>query len=330
VNPIGNRSFGSGRLLMSIKSIHIKGYKALKDITISNPAKVNYLVGKNGCGKSSVLEALLMLSKSIDRLPGHGIDIPGLTKYAFASDVHVYLTFDNDKGFRLAIPHSVEISVGSGNFGIAGDVITLWDGQAITGWPDRIKRDIIRQLARYTITTRYVSPFVQQEDSAAYVILPEHMALDFNNIDAITEDDLLGFLNQNYPLGTNEAVSDVSSSLRSDKAVQFTVIDKNTKERVDKIALSQLSSGLRSIARFYFGLSRIVKEMPHGNGNLSIVCIEEPENGFHPEIHKRIPELLNIFTTANPDLIFMVSTHSPFIISAAGQFTDHKTYILDK
>jgi hypothetical protein len=315
---------------MPIKSIHIKGYKSLRDITVANPGRVNYFVGKNGCGKSSVMEALTIVSKVIDVQPNHGMNIPGLTKYALSGDLYVNIAFDNDKSFRLEIPQSVEIQVGNGNFGVPGDVIRFWDGSTVTNWPDLVKRDIILKRTQGTITTRYVASFVQQEDSADYVILPEHLFFDFNSIDTVTEDELIAFLNRYYPLKVNEVVSDVSSSIRSDKAAQFTIVDKETKEKIDKIALSQLSSGLRAIARFYFGLNHIVKETPQADGITRVICIEEPENGFHPEIHKIIPKVFNGFLDARTDLMFMVTTHSPFIVSASGKFPEHKTYILER
>jgi AAA15 family ATPase/GTPase len=41
-----------------LDSITIKNFKAITELTLSGLSNVNYLVGKNGCGKSSVLEAI--------------------------------------------------------------------------------------------------------------------------------------------------------------------------------------------------------------------------------------------------------------------------------
>ena len=49
---------------MRIRSISLKGYKRFKDLTIDlgdDPARIVALVGPNGCGKSSVFDALLFL-----------------------------------------------------------------------------------------------------------------------------------------------------------------------------------------------------------------------------------------------------------------------------
>ena len=49
---------------MRIKSISLKGYKRFKDLTIDlgdDPSRIVALVGPNGCGKSSVFDALLFL-----------------------------------------------------------------------------------------------------------------------------------------------------------------------------------------------------------------------------------------------------------------------------
>ena len=46
---------------MEIKEISIRNFKALYDVTIE-PGKVNVFIGANGSGKSTVLEAIGILS----------------------------------------------------------------------------------------------------------------------------------------------------------------------------------------------------------------------------------------------------------------------------
>ena len=50
---------------MHIKKIHMSKYKRFFDLTIDlgeNPRRIVALVGPNGCGKSSVFDAMLYLS----------------------------------------------------------------------------------------------------------------------------------------------------------------------------------------------------------------------------------------------------------------------------
>ena len=56
---------------MRIRSISLKGYKRFKDLTIDlgdDPARIVALVGPNGCGKSSVFDALLFLQGAYENI----------------------------------------------------------------------------------------------------------------------------------------------------------------------------------------------------------------------------------------------------------------------
>lgn len=50
-----------------ISSIHIKGYRCFKDFRMENLRRVNLLVGANGSGKTSALEAFYLLASQADR-----------------------------------------------------------------------------------------------------------------------------------------------------------------------------------------------------------------------------------------------------------------------
>lgn len=60
-----------------------------------------------------------------------------------------------------------------------------------------------------------------------------------------------------------------------------------------------------------------------------IICIEEPEQQLNPKIQKLIPFFLNFMCTKNDNLHFFISTHSPFIISAASKFDNQKVYLIE-
>ena len=51
---------------MKVSKVTIKDFKRFKDLTLDlgeNPAKIIALVGTNGCGKSSVLDAFIACGK---------------------------------------------------------------------------------------------------------------------------------------------------------------------------------------------------------------------------------------------------------------------------
>ena len=63
---------------MRIKQIHMTDYKRFHDLTIDlgdSPRRIVALVGPNGCGKSSVFDAMIFLAKAyMGRFGGNGID----------------------------------------------------------------------------------------------------------------------------------------------------------------------------------------------------------------------------------------------------------------
>ena len=58
---------------MKIKTLHFVKYKRFADLTINlgdNPKRIVALVGPNGCGKSSVFDAMLFLNNAYDHIGG--------------------------------------------------------------------------------------------------------------------------------------------------------------------------------------------------------------------------------------------------------------------
>lgn len=45
-----------------LRDLRIKGFRGLRDLAMSGLGRVNLLVGTNNCGKTSVLEAMSLLS----------------------------------------------------------------------------------------------------------------------------------------------------------------------------------------------------------------------------------------------------------------------------
>ena len=59
---------------MKIKKLHLKKYKRFSDLTIDlgeTPKRIIALVGPNGCGKSSVFDAMLFHNNAYNRIGKH-------------------------------------------------------------------------------------------------------------------------------------------------------------------------------------------------------------------------------------------------------------------
>ena len=63
---------------MNIERISIKGFKALNNVTFE-PGNVNVFIGANGSGKSTILEAIGVLSAAMtDRVDNNSLDRKGI------------------------------------------------------------------------------------------------------------------------------------------------------------------------------------------------------------------------------------------------------------
>lgn len=55
-----------------------------------------------------------------------------------------------------------------------------------------------------------------------------------------------------------------------------------------------------------------------------VILIDEPEHGLHPNFQKKIPKLLSPLSNRWTEFIIIVSTHSPFIISAVAELGEQE------
>ena len=78
---------------MYYKSIQIDGFRGLKQLRMEDLRRVNLLVGKNSCGKTSILEAFFLLSgMSNPQLP---INIHNFRDLILTSDDDFSFMFSN-------------------------------------------------------------------------------------------------------------------------------------------------------------------------------------------------------------------------------------------
>ena len=99
---------------MYIKKIQMKDYKRFHDLTIdlgSNPKRIIALVGPNGCGKSSVFDAMLFLANSFDHLgSGTSKDYHYHSLKQNPSYNYQNVVIEFDKGDFLAVRESKKIN----------------------------------------------------------------------------------------------------------------------------------------------------------------------------------------------------------------------------
>lgn len=106
-----------------------------------------------------------------------------------------------------------------------------------------------------------------------------------------------------------------------------------------KISLEETPSGFESIFKFWLSsfvnFPRII-----GSKIFWFVCLDELDRHLHPNISKKVPELLNKLQShlvyycrekynIDIQLQFFISTHSPFLIRGALEHINHKIFHLE-
>lgn len=302
-----------------LDSISIKNFKAIqgddKPLILNNLSKVNYLVGKNGCGKSSVLEGLLlMLNLKIDR-------------------------FDSDE----------DVS----NYKLSKDYFESSISQDKQIFEEKLLETTNSFFRNYFVTTATSFSFSTEGDSAKnshISFFPESHSIKAKFSHFVD----LGKLNC-LLANTNNAYKNSFTFLDVDLLKLFVDLQKYSlcylehhnfdlffnKNLGIYSSFDNLSYGEKFIVNLIVSILFCRQlRIPHGRGlfegetlNLnydnSVCLIEEPETNIHPELQKIIPKILNkINQKAN--IQFFVATHSPFIISSSGEFADsQKVYMIE-
>ena len=101
-----------------------------------------------------------------------------------------------------------------------------------------------------------------------------------------------------------------------------------------EIDIAGLPGGVKSLFSYYLLLENKTKNYSENEAERNlIVMLEEPEEGLHPEAQKKLPEIFKIFVETfkqkNVNVQFLISTHSPFIISAAAKLDNQKVYLIE-
>jgi predicted ATP-binding protein involved in virulence len=93
------------------------------------------------------------------------------------------------------------------------------------------------------------------------------------------------------------------------KELNFTIVDEDK-----RYTFNELSSGQSAILSIYAELLLRIEANSNGSKQISgVILIDEPENHLHASLQKRI---LNFLVEAFPQFQFIVTTHSPFIVSS--------------
>lgn len=267
-----------------ISKIHIKEVRHIQDFEIplsKQEPKHLILTGKNGSGKTSVLETL---SKHL------------LRKF--------HSTFTNSINLEdTSIQFNSDLQNKPSNF-----LIAFFEAKRSTEFRapkgiEKLKVQIHPNKNRNYYATEFVQYLVNLHADRAFAItdgdqeIVEKIDAWFNNF-----EEQLGFLFDNKDL-----------KLKFDREqYNFNIIEKGK----NPYSLHQLSDGYSAILNIVTELMMYMElnnKFRFNFNTLGIVLIDELETHLHIDLQKKIlPFLTNFF----PNIQFIVSTHSPFVINS--------------
>lgn len=303
-----------------LESIEIKNFKRIGSdgLKLNNLAKVNYLVGKNGSGKSSVLECLYLFSCNRD-------------------DLGNYITLNNNKTYQPKFDFIEYFRMKNWQFGMGTRKeqrspieITINKSKLITEYSSEIEKqhnnfkphvEILQKVA--FIYNTLSSPIDNMQRS-------NHLKLSegISKLKELSNKNKFKESNRVYNLNSLKWTPPAKFSIRHAGVDIFSFFPIDTLNRVRKefgfFDDEVISSGVKSL--MYFNLLRD----NFFDESINLILIEEPEITMHPQWQKYLPIIYNKLVEETGCQV-IISTHSPFIISATAELSEQEfNYRQDK
>ncbi len=277
-----------------LNSIKITKFRAITDtLELKDLTRVNYLIGENGSGKSSVIDLLARrVNHAIEQWPeqflldGMNICEPNGTT---TPEVNTY-----EACYLSNSPTTPGVSNTTRMFNPVSDFNSVFE-QLKGGYREEI------------LKTNYIQ---------------------------------INKLRESLGLSKWEATSPGVFTLLGIQLTQKNSLEVAENSHV--ITSEKVASGLQQLMGHRQSLINAIyhphpdgaKYQPRTGQSLLVILIEEPEMHMHPKYQKLLPELYSdiySFIPENPckNVQLFVTTHSPFIISAAGDMKDQRVYILE-
>ena len=322
----------------NIKNIRFKGYKAFRNndyAEINNLSSVNIIIGKNNCGKTSLLEIIEKIYDPESKLRiGHEIEALQFD-YPF-SDTMVNSVLGGYAGIGRWNRSTLSEYVKDKLFPVTitpNDVIEITDDGLrdlrghLNGANNVIKATRNAYKFRKITAERNIYPEAEREhltllsggEGASNLIAT--FLNDSNYNESLIENTFLDALNLIMkPEAEFESIR-VQQVIHNDKKLWEVFLQEKGQQRVP---LSKTGSGLKTIVLVLLNLLVIPHISDYKNKKI-IYGFEELENNLHPALQRRLFEYIYNYSIKNNIIIFL-TTHSHIAINAHFDKTNTSIY----
>ncbi|MCD7893393.1 MAG: AAA family ATPase [Erysipelotrichaceae bacterium] len=310
-----------------INNLYIQSVRHLKNINIpmSNSKKKHLIItGKNGSGKTSLLEALAKYLDSVitddkfsnypDMLLSTETSLDNANKnndlrkvIDYEKDITFYKKKMNDTRNGLEVSFNTDIISVYRAFNQGDFVVAFYKDER------SFKANLSNHVEKINIKDKYTIDETPREDFVKYLVdLKFTQALAANNKKTERANEIEQWFNSFEDL-MKTIFEDQSVSLDFNEETFEFHLKMDNREDFD---FNTLSSGYGAVLDIIVDLMMRMEHKANGKFKYDmpgIVLIDEIETHLHLELQKNI---LSMLTTIFPNVQFIVSTHSPFVLNS--------------
>jgi predicted ATPase len=334
------------RVPTMIKRIHIQNYKALRDVTL-NLTPIHVLIGPNDSGKTSILEAIAALGRSVDHplsdaFAGAWEGRQLVSQGSGGSTVTlIALVVFSDKKFQYKLVcefapagRSVQLTTetiqinNETPIGSNGDSLSMVyrvsaRGQTSPhGMGDEIElvRDALGGVQSYRWDARFLALPVAPDMKRRFRMEPSGFGL------ALCLDDILGFDRQRF-MQLEERFTTIFPAIKSIKLIPESAY-RAPVDDPQQVPMLNKSDG-KGLYFEFAGVDEPIPARQVSDGVLLVLAylavlylpdpprfllVEEPENGIHPRRLQDVLKILRDLATSQSQTQVILTTHSPYAV----------------